>query len=109
MKKFPPATDATPETLVRALARHGPSGPDRAKAQRTTDALRSPQASSGDRETPSTANQESQARRSRQLDSRSAEIDWTVAPERQEELRRAVVETNDAIRERRPLDLERFR
>ena len=26
MPKLPPATDATPEGLVRALARHGPSG-----------------------------------------------------------------------------------
>ena len=38
MKKFPPASDATPEALVRAVARHGPN----ARAPSSGPASRSP-------------------------------------------------------------------
>ena len=107
-KHFPPATDATPETLAQAFARHVVSGSGRGAQQGATGTSRLPESSSESSDTRPEVSQESLSELFRQLDSRSGVAGSPISPERQEELRRAVVEVEDAVREGRRLDLSRF-
>ena len=52
MSKYPPATDATPEALVRALARHGPSSIGRESGRTALGAEPTPEQRTPESETP---------------------------------------------------------
>ena len=109
MSKHPPATDATPEDLVRALARRGPSSLGTASGRTGPDGGTSAEASAEYQEAPATSGQEARSRPVLPRDALDEFLERHIPVERREELRRAVVEVDGAIRERRPLDPERFR
>ena len=82
MTKPPPATDATPEEMVRALARQGTSLAGRGTGRTPPDASPSPRAFSADHGTRPTVAEDPLTHLFRQRDSRSAARDWTVSPAR---------------------------